>query len=65
LKVGQLLAYADVYEQPERFIDAYPTDSLTLKDISQDLDEMFRKITSFKGLLVSAVNTGEQAKLQA
>ncbi len=41
--VGKLLAYADVFSQPDRFIDAYPED-VTIGEIAPDLDEMFRKI---------------------
>ncbi len=62
--VGKLLVYADVYSQPERFIDAYPED-VTLGEISKDLDEMFRKMSIFQGLKASAVTSGERAKWQA
>jgi hypothetical protein len=35
-----------------------------LSDIREDLDVMFKKISQFNGLLMSAVICGEQAKLQ-
>jgi len=60
-QVGKLLLYSDVYAEPEKFIEAYP-ENITLGEITQDLDEMFKKIQVFRGLLSSAVTSGERAK---
>ena len=60
-RIGQLLQYVEVYDQPSRFIDAYDDDA-EIGDMSEPLIETFNRLEIYKGLLTSAVNATERAK---
>ena len=63
-KINQLLEYVDIYQQPNRFIEAYD-DEMEIGEIRQPLMDTFQRIDIYKILLTSAVNAGERAKQEA
>ena len=63
-RIAQLLEYVDVYDQPERFIEAYDDDS-EIGDLREPLIQTFERLEISKGVLKSAVNATLRAKEEA
>ena len=60
-RIARLLDYVDVYEQPNRFIDAY-NDDAEVGDMRDPLVSTFHRLEIYKGVLTSAVNATERSK---
>lgn len=54
-RIASLLECVDVYDQPERFIEAYDDDG-EIGDLREPLIGTFERLEIFKGVLTSAVN---------
>ena len=54
-RIASLRECVDVYDQPERFIEAYDDDG-EIGDLREPLIGTFERLEIFKGVLTSAVN---------